>query len=416
MSYRRYNQIKKYLHTCDEALAQKDRTHPEYDKLYKIRFLVSELKEKFMHEFSPAQDISVDECMIPFCARWSGRCYDSSKPIKWGVKVWMACCANTGYAYNLDVFSGRDRDFDVLSTVGNSAAVVLKLVQSLWSKGYHIYTDRYYTSPSLLHWLRRLDLSGTGTVMTNRKQFPKQLVKLGAEARALAQGDSEWLQCHTTGIVATRWTDKKPIYFLSNGLRAESTEPMTVTRRNKQGEKLTVPAPPTVVAYNQRMGGVDLNDKMARLDRSRKSYKWYTRIDRKCMHWALYNSYLLYVHNPLVVKPMEFRRFSLTVLTSLVGTVPSRKAPKPVPISPEIRFSREHLHCPTVPGSKDHRCAVCEKKFQVEKARRVGVPYKDLVHKSVKSVFYCETCSVFLCIKRGSTCWADYHSKIQYWR
>jgi hypothetical protein len=161
MSYRRYNQIKKYLHYCNEASAETDRRHPEYDKLYKIRFLLDELKVKFTTEFSPNQDISVDECMIPFRGRWSGRCYDSSKPIKWGVKVWMACCATTGYAYNLDVYSGRDRDFDVLSTVGNSAAVVLKLVQRLWGKGYHIYTDRYYTSPYLLDWLRRLDLSGT---------------------------------------------------------------------------------------------------------------------------------------------------------------------------------------------------------------------------------------------------------------
>ena len=119
--------------------------------------------------------------------------------------------------------------------------------------------------------------------MTNRKMFPKEIVKSASDARKLEQGNVEWLQCHNTGVVATRWTDKKPIYFVSNGLRAEATAPLNVARRNKKGDKLAVVAPPTVVQYNRFMGGVDHNDRMAKLDKSRKSYKWYTRIDRKCM-------------------------------------------------------------------------------------------------------------------------------------
>lgn len=145
-----------------------------------------------------------------------------------------------------------------------------------------------------MHWLRRLDMSGTGTCMTNRQCYPKDLIKTKAEARRLEQGQSEWLQCHNTGMVATRWMDKKPIYFMSNGYRCESQPPVTVVRHNKQGEELVVPATPTVVAYNKHIGEVDLNDKMGRVDKSRKSYKWYTRVDRKCMHWALYNAYVLY--------------------------------------------------------------------------------------------------------------------------
>ena len=67
----------------------------------------------------------------------------------------------------------KDSDFEELTTVNNSAAVVIKLLQDFWGKGYHVYTDRYYTSTYLLHGLRRLDLSGTATCMVNRKGFPK---------------------------------------------------------------------------------------------------------------------------------------------------------------------------------------------------------------------------------------------------
>ena len=425
LSFRRFNQIKKYLHYCNEETSITDRTHADYDKLYKVRLLVDTLKKKFQSEFSPSNDISVDECMIPFRGRWGSRAYDASKPIKWGVKVWMACCATSGYAYNLDIYCGKDKDFVDLSNVNTSAAVVIKLVQRLWDKGYHIYTDRYYTSPYLLHWLRSVGLSGTGTCMTNRKNFPKEIIKSGSDARHLEPGNTEWLQCHNTGIVATRWTDKKPIYFLSNGLVAQSAQPLSVSRRNKQGDKLAVPAPPTVVAYNQFMGGVDHNDKMAKLDKSRKSYKWYTRIDRKCAHWALYNSYVLYKTNPHTTKPMEFRDFALNVLTSLVGDVSYRrdKGEKRAsnvtgPARQEARFSVNLGHYPVFPetGSTDHRCEVCLKKHNLEKQQNPAKPYRDYVNKSVKTGIFCSGCKVYLCVKRGATCFTDYHTKVQYWR
>ena len=94
-------------------------------------------------------------------------------------------------------------------------------------------------------------------------------------------------------MVATRWTDRSPIYFLSNA-HVPEVEGLTVLRHDKKGNELQVNATPSVKEYNAFMGGVDLNDKMTRLDKSRKAYKWYSRIDRKCFMWALYNSYILY--------------------------------------------------------------------------------------------------------------------------
>lgn len=415
MSWNRFNQIKRYLHYCDETTAITDRTVANYDRLYKVRFLLNAMKAKCMALYSPSEDISVDECMIPYRGRWSGKMYDSSKPIKWGVKVWMACDAANGYLYNFDVYSGRDRDFDNLANVNMTTAVVLKLAESLWNRGYHIYTDRYYTSPQLLYLLGKLGLSGSGTCMTNRKGFPKQLVKTKAEARKLTQGQFEWVQCQKTGLVATRWMDKKAIYFLSNGLMPEASTPVTVTRVTKIGEKKEVAATPVVVQYNRMMGGVDLNDKMAKLDKSRKSYKWYTRIDRKCFQWGLYNAYVLYkLCND---RPMEFRNFSLEVLTALVGEKKFCRIQKPCTMPDEPRFTRGELHAPLWPqdGSTNHRCVVCEKKFHRERAAKPTCKYADMEHKSVKTSIQCSVCKVYLCVKRGSTCWVDYHSKVQFW-
>ena len=38
----------------------------------------------------------------------------------------------------------------------------------------------------------------------------------------------------------------------------------------------------------------DMNNKMAKIDKSRKSHKRYTCIDRKCVHRFLFNAYALY--------------------------------------------------------------------------------------------------------------------------
>ena len=91
-----------------------------------------------------------------------------------------------------------------------------------------------------------------------------------------------------TGIVASRWTDRSPIYFLSNA-HLPHHDDCTVERTEKSGAKVTVDATPSVKEYNEFMGGVDLNNKMCKLDKSRKSYKWYIKIDRKAVMWAMYN-------------------------------------------------------------------------------------------------------------------------------
>ena len=308
----------------------------------------------------------------------------------------------------------------ILSTMKVSAAVVLKLLQKLWTHGHHIYTDRYYTSPYLLYWLHKVDLLCTGTCMTNRIGFPRDIVKSGRDARNLAQGSYEWKQCQNTGFIATRWTDKKPIYFLTSGLVAETSEPLAVERRNKEGQKLIVAATPSVVMYNKHMGGVDHNDKMARLDKSRKAYKWYSRLDRKCIQWSLYNAYVLFKTGNDLPKVPEFRTFVLDALTGLIGdnrfrrnaTATSSTQPQ------EIRFKTNQHHMPVITedASTNTRCVVCEKKYAMEKAANPGKPYRELANKSVKSAVMCDVCNVYLCVKRGSTCWRAYHTKVQYWR
>jgi hypothetical protein len=86
------------------------------------------------------------------------------------------------------------------------------------------------------------------------------------------------MQITGLGLVATIWKDNHIVYYLS----MVHPHYITVIRQNKQGEALDIRATPSIVDYNKYMGGVDLNDKMTKIYKSRKTYHWYNRISLKC--------------------------------------------------------------------------------------------------------------------------------------
>ena len=115
-----------------------------------------------------------------------------------------------------------------------ASGAVLKLAPSLYGKGHIMYTDQFYTSPHLLPMLRQGELSGCGTVMSNRKYFHKQIIKPRVQ-RAV--------QCSQTGIVATCNMERSIPHIISQQ-RASTTSPLlhSGTNRKKSGTKVTVDA------------------------------------------------------------------------------------------------------------------------------------------------------------------------------
>ena len=91
----RHHHITQFLHYCDES-NMPARDDPMHDKLYKVRFLTDHLGKRFAEEFTPHQQVAVDECMIPFRGRLSFKQYHKDKPTKWGIKVWILADSQTG--------------------------------------------------------------------------------------------------------------------------------------------------------------------------------------------------------------------------------------------------------------------------------------------------------------------------------
>ena len=113
------------------------RHDPEYDPLYKIRPLVQHCQQNFQEQYIPGQHLSVDEGMIRYKGRLFFRQYMPKKPVKWGIKVWMAAEAKTGYVANYDIYLGKpsgDR-----GEVGLVTRVVLDLTKPFQHCNRHIF-------------------------------------------------------------------------------------------------------------------------------------------------------------------------------------------------------------------------------------------------------------------------------------
>ena len=152
--------------------------------------------------------------------------------------------------------------------------VVLDLLSGLEGSGLHLYTDNFYTSPTLYLQLYNRGIHACGTCRPNRAGFPKELVKKATNSNC------GYTDFHSNGpVLASIWVDKMSLYMLSTIYVAELSSPCTLKRRIATGAQEDKPCPPCLPDYQQYMRGVDRNDQMEQYyNIGRHSTKWWKRI------------------------------------------------------------------------------------------------------------------------------------------
>ncbi|KAJ8395758.1 hypothetical protein AAFF_G00029950 [Aldrovandia affinis] len=117
-----------------------------------------------------------------------------SKPAKYGIKIWAACDANSSYALNLQVYTGKP--------VGGAAErnqdmrVVLDMAQGL--RGHNITCDNFFTLYNLGQELLKKKLTMVGTVRKNRTELPAELLAI----KNRAPQSSKFVFTDTTALVS----------------------------------------------------------------------------------------------------------------------------------------------------------------------------------------------------------------------
>ena len=202
----RFEQIYRFLHLNDNA-NNNPFGQPGHDPLFKVRKLFDLILPKFETEYNIHQHCSIDEAVIPYKGRLSFKQYMKDKPTKWGIKVFVLADSTNGYVKRLQIYTGKS--LDTVDDVGLCTRVVLDLMSGLEGSGLNLYTDNYYTSPTLFLYLFNQGINACGTVRTNRLGFPKELV---TKATKDIRGHYEYL---SNGLLlACVWVDKRCVYFV----------------------------------------------------------------------------------------------------------------------------------------------------------------------------------------------------------
>ncbi|XP_042875142.1 piggyBac transposable element-derived protein 4-like [Penaeus japonicus] len=376
----RYDQISTCLHFSSDGADQTNR-------LWKLGRIVELLKKSFKEAYIPPQTITVDESLWKFRGRLGFVTYNPTKRARFGLKIYKLCVSSgptCGYTCNFNFYTGQDRG--VLPASHKAVADLMESAEVL-DKGYSLYVDNWYSSPTLFHWLQGRKTNACGTVRGNRKFMPTDF------PQRLRQNDME-RRSTSTGMLCIKWADKKQLYVLST----MHTSAMVETERvNRKGEKVIKPQ--AVIDYNEGMKGVDVGDQLASsYPAVRRSIKWYKKVFFYLFDMALINSFLLYKQaGGTIAQQLIFRQEVIRgLLSEYLPQAPVYSGRgRPASTNTSLRLQGRNAHAIVeTEGKRYKRCHVC---------------YTHGRRKMTKAE--CRVCRVPLCV---FGCFEDFHNKLHY--
>ena len=168
-------------------------------KKAKIQPFINILLPIITSNFTPYREVAVDESVIKFKGRVSFKQYLKGKPNPWGVKAYVLSDSKTGYMHNVIVYFGKQTNLIDKPEWSHTVKVVVSLVE------HDLYTDRFYTSPILADSLQQMNITLTGTVMSNKRGVPLQL----KTKNKTSKGSIESYRCED--MMASSWMEKKKV-------------------------------------------------------------------------------------------------------------------------------------------------------------------------------------------------------------
>ena len=389
MSRRRYEKLVEYFH-CSIATEEN-----AGDKLAKVRPLITLCDGKFVECFAPSRDLSVDEAMIRFDGWLAWKQYMPKKPVKWGMKLWCLCDANTGYCLEFSVYTGSSEIAGANLDLGNR--VVMSLMRRHLHSYHHLYADNFFTSVHLAVDLKQADTYLCGTTRSSRREFPKTLA-----AVHLQLGQSvKWV--NDDSVMLCKWHDKRDVFIIATNDAGEDS--IRHVRRNRQQIDLTVPT--CVKIYNKHMGGVDHLDQMrAYYGVGRAGRKWWKYLFWGILNVGIINAYILWMaaNRPLPANTRLFslKTFKLKLIHDLCDGSDARVQRMPAAVD---NLQVQYVVCDDIRDGhplvrfvgRKRMCNLCSR----EKRRTSHGSY-------VETSFGCSRCKVYLC--KSGVCFRRYHN------
>jgi len=341
-----------------------------------VRSLAEKLNASFAANFTPSQHLTLDEAMVAYKGRSPIKQYIPSKPHKWGYKIWCLCSED--YLLHFEVYAGKEND---PSDAGATVDTVLRMTAAYQQQQLVLYTDRWFTSPALLHALAQRGIRLCGSVRSNRKGMPA--VPL-ADIRALNRG--EWIQRQRGDTTVAVWRDQKSMWVLYN--HCSPTETASLDRWNDSGRKVSVGCPRAIRDYFYHARSVDVLSQLhyAYLV-GRKARRVWPRLAWWLLDACIFNAFQLWSIGQRRPSQLRFREELMhELLKQLAPELTPRK--RGAGLHPAYALASEHF--PERAGS-ERDCIECS----LQPAARV------------QSRFICHACQVHLCI---GSCFSRHHA------
>jgi Transposase IS4 len=367
----RYMELLSYFHISPPSTASSSPS-----PLSKVEPLLTELSSSFPTFFHPDQTLVVDEAMVGFKGRSEMKQYIKNKPTKWGYKVW--CLASSNYLLGFQVYQGKRSSIGIT----NPHEAVLYLTRNYHHRNHILYLDRGFTSPVLLDELLRRGIRCCGTVSTNRKGLPEDLLTTASQLQ-----NNEFTYRQRGELGALVWKDRRLVYLLTT--HTSPAETTSIERKSKNGSTVQRSVPTAVADYNKYRSGVDTVDQLhANYSIGRKSKKWWPRLVWWLIDMCIINAYSLYRQRQQVkISQLEFREQLMQQLVEQYHQERCRRG-RP-PHSP--REYQQRAHWPQHTAIKLD-CVYCSREPNQRK----------------RSSFQCKSCHVQLCV---DPCFELYHTK-----
>lgn len=427
MPCRRFLDISRSLHMNDpavEAANDQRKGTSGYDKLCKIKPLYGQILEACYTFFHPYQHISIDERMVATRARIGFKQYIRNKPTKWGFKLFVLADSICGYTLNFFVYGGRDCN---PTGKGVSYDTVMRLLDiPFLGKGYKLYVDSFYTSPTLFLDLLPKKIWACGTIRPNVSGYPKK--KTNDIMEKTPRGTIRWLR--KGQLLFVKWLDTREVSMCSTLHKAYNNDMTNRKVKDPAGQWTVkqVPIPACIKDYNQYMGGVDLSDALiSYYNVLHKTQKWYKTLFYHFVDIATVNAFILHkelckLQNRTPLKQKSFRE-QLVLSLAEIGSTPRRSGPRSFPDSPfkVPHASPSKVPCPSlseeaVPATPPHAPAFghlpayfVEQMSNVAPRSRATAGRRACVVCKRKSPVYCSTCRKTLCFTSFRNCYSEWH-------
>lgn len=267
----------KKINRCIRFDDKNERPDRSRDKLAPIR----DVFDKWVHHlkmlYVPDKCVTVDEQLISFRGRCPFRQYIPSKPGRYGIKIWALCDSQSFYAYNMQVYTGRNPN--CRPEINQGKRVVLDLTEG--SRGRNVTCDNFFTSYDLAVELKKRDMTIVGTIRKNRKELPPLMINM----KKKPVYHSEFVFDHTRKVTLVSYVPQTN-RFVTLLSTVHKTKEVSTEEKKK---------PAIISYYNSTKGAVDTLDKMvATYQCKRKINRWPMAIFSNILDVSACNAFVLF--------------------------------------------------------------------------------------------------------------------------